>query len=102
MEFIETFNACLGHYFGADKHFMVMMMIVTVRLIWLGTIVTWRSCRPLVLILNKITMGMMFVLIYFLHVDSKRGFFQNFLGYNMINAVVSLYLGLSKIFWGNK
>ena len=56
MEFIEAFNACLGHYFGADKHFMVMMMIVTVRLILLGGIVTWQSCRPLVLFLDKITM----------------------------------------------
>ena len=59
MEFIEASNACLGHYFGADKHFMVMMMIVTVRLIWLGTIVTWPSCRPFVLFLNKITMGIL-------------------------------------------
>ena len=59
MEFIETFNACVGHYFGADKHFMVMMMIVTERLIWLGTIVTWRSCRPLVLFFNKITMDIL-------------------------------------------
>ena len=59
MEFIETFNALLGHYFGADKHFMVMMMIVTVRLIWLGTIVAWPSCGPLVLFFNKITMGIL-------------------------------------------
>ena len=36
MKFIETFNACVGHYFSADKNFMVMMMIVTERLIWLG------------------------------------------------------------------
>ena len=49
MEFIETFNACVGHYFGADKQFMVMMMKVTEILIWLCTIVTWQSCRPLVL-----------------------------------------------------
>ena len=59
MKFIEIFNACLGHYFDADKHFMVMMMIVTVRLILLGTIVTWQSCRPLVLFLNKITMDIL-------------------------------------------
>ena len=50
MEFIETFYACLG------KHFMVMIIIVKVRLIWLGTFVTWLSCRPLVLFLNKIPM----------------------------------------------
>ena len=50
MEFIESFNACLG------KYFMVMIMIVTVRLNWLGTIVTWSSCRALVLFLSKITM----------------------------------------------
>ena len=36
-----------------------MMMIVIVRLIWLGTIVTWLSCRPLVLFSNKITMGIL-------------------------------------------
>ena len=58
-EVIETFNTCLSHYFGADEHFMVMMMIVTVILIWLGTIVTWLSCSPLVLFLNKITMGIL-------------------------------------------
>ena len=34
MELIETFNICLSHYFSADGHFSVMMMmIVTVRMI---------------------------------------------------------------------
>ena len=59
MELIETSNACLGLYFGADKHFMAMMIIVTVRLILLGTIVTLRRFRPLVLFLNKITMDIL-------------------------------------------
>ena len=59
MQFIESFNTCLGRYFGADKHYMVMMMIVTVRLIWLGTNVTWPSCRPLALFLNKIAMDIL-------------------------------------------
>ena len=38
MEFSETFNACLSHHFSADDHFMVMMMILTVKFIWFGTI----------------------------------------------------------------
>ena len=52
MEFSETFNACLSHHFSADDHFMVMMMVLTVKLIWLGTILLsgrivdpWSCCK---------------------------------------------------------
>ena len=48
IEFIKTFYICPSHSFSADGGWW-MMMKVTVRVIGLGTIVTWPSCRPLVL-----------------------------------------------------
>ena len=48
IELIKTFNICPSHYFSADGDWWIMMK-VTVRVIGLGTIVTWPSCRPLVL-----------------------------------------------------
>ena len=52
IEFYKTFNICPKHYFCADCDCW-MMLKVTVRVIGLGTIVTWPSCRPLVLFWKK-------------------------------------------------